>query len=64
MMNDLKKRKKSPYSHSFEKKVQEARASKAKGELIEVNPENVWESIESGPEQQSLASDQGFRTHS
>lgn len=52
MMNDSGERKKSPYSHSFEKKVKEARASKAKGELIEVNPENVWESIGSGPEQQ------------
>ncbi|MCF0075780.1 DUF2442 domain-containing protein [Dyadobacter sp. CY261] len=48
------KRKKSPYNPSFEKKVKEARSSKAKGELITVNPENVWESIESGLERHSM----------
>jgi hypothetical protein len=42
MMNDLEKRKKSPSNPSFDQKVKEARSSKAKGELITVNPENVW----------------------
>jgi len=53
MKNVLGKRKNSHQSLSFEKKVKEARSSKAKGELITVNPENVWESIESGSEQHS-----------
>lgn len=51
MMNDSEKRKSSPYSRSFEKRVKEARSDKAKGELITVNPENVWDSIESGSKQ-------------
>ncbi|MGG7666844.1 DUF2683 family protein [Dyadobacter sp. BHUBP1] len=63
-MNDLEKSKKSPYSPSFDEKLKEARSSKAKGELITVNPENVWESIESGLEQDRLESDPGFRAHS
>ncbi len=53
-MNDPGKRKGTLYSLSFEKKVKQARSSKAKGELITVNPENVWESIESGSEQHSM----------
>jgi hypothetical protein len=53
-MSDLGKRKKNACIPSFERKVKEARASKAKGELILVNPENVWESIESRSEQQSM----------
>lgn len=48
MMNDSGKRKNKPYNSPFEKKLKEARSSKAKGELITINPENVWESIESG----------------
>jgi hypothetical protein len=54
MMHDSGKRKKSPYSLSFEKKVKEARSSKAKGELILVNPENVWGSIEAGSGQDRM----------
>ena len=34
-------------------KVKEARSSKPKGDLIKVNPENVWEGIESELEQHS-----------
>lgn len=34
---------KSFYIPSFDEKVKQARSSKAKGELITVNPENVWE---------------------
>jgi len=47
-MNDSRKHKKDVYSLSFEKKFKEARSDKAKGELITVNPENVWDSIEFG----------------
>lgn len=50
MMNESRKRKKNPYSLSFARKLKEARTSKAKGELITVNPENVWASIGSGSE--------------
>lgn len=53
-MNDSKKRNKGPYGLSFENKVKKARSDKAKGELIPVNPENVWESIESGSKQDSI----------
>lgn len=63
-MNDLEKRKKAFYSPSFDKKVKEARDSKAKGELIEVDPENVWESIGSGSEQQRTGPDLGSAGHS
>ncbi|WP_291036860.1 DUF2683 family protein [Dyadobacter sp. 50-39] len=45
-------RSKSAYSDAFAQKIKEARDSKSKGELITINPENVWESIESGSEQQ------------
>ncbi|HEY1011040.1 MAG TPA: DUF2683 family protein [Daejeonella sp.] len=45
-------RTKSAYSHAFVQKIKEARDSKAKGKLITIKPENVWESIESGSEQQ------------
>ncbi|SDG56998.1 hypothetical protein SAMN04487996_12024 [Dyadobacter soli] len=54
MINDSDKYKKSSYSLFFEKKVKEARSSKGKGKLIQVNPENVWESIESGSELDSM----------
>ena len=47
-MSKSGKHKKGLYSPFFEKKVKDARWSKAKGERITVNPENVWESIESG----------------
>lgn len=53
-MNDSGKQKKNIDSLSFEKKIKDARSSKAKGELIPVNPANVWESIESGLEQHSM----------
>lgn len=45
---------KSAYSPAFATKIREARDSKAKGELITINPENVWESIESESEQHSI----------
>jgi len=38
-----------PFSSSedaLDKKINQARKEKAKGELITINPENVWESIE------------------
>lgn len=54
MMNDSRKRRMEPYSPSFDKKVKEARSSKAKGELITVNLENVWGSIEPGFEQPGM----------
>lgn len=56
MMNDPGKRKGTLYSLSFEKKVKQARSSKAKGELIKVNPENVWKSIESERPSQGVTS--------
>lgn len=58
------KREKRAYSPSFDEKVKQARSSKAKGDLIEVDPENLWESIESGLEQYRAEPDQGFRAHS
>jgi len=39
------------YSPAFIKRLNEARASKAKGELIEVDPTNVWASIDTGSPQ-------------
>lgn len=45
------KREKSPYSASFVKKVKKAKTRITKGEFIEVDPENLWESIESGLKQ-------------
>jgi len=53
-MDDSEKSKRNDYSPSFDKKLKEARSSKAKGEMITVNPENVWKSIESGLEQHSV----------
>lgn len=54
-------RTKSAYSRAFAQKIKEARDSKAKGELITINPDNVWESIESGSKQQRAESDPDFR---
>ncbi|SEJ75955.1 hypothetical protein SAMN05216327_118158 [Dyadobacter sp. SG02] len=53
-MNHSENSEKNTYSPSFDKKLKEARSSKAKGELIPVNPENVWESIESRSERDSI----------
>lgn len=47
--NNLKKR---PFNPAFIKKLNEARASKAKGDLIEVDPQNIWEKVESGSGQE------------
>ncbi len=39
---------KSPYSADFVKRVKDAETRIEKGEYIEVDPGNLWESIESG----------------